>query len=152
VRPYIRGGVSPDSELRLPVSAGEPCRPRAERALGRRTAVEQQFSWEDFVADIAIEDAVTRNCDALIAGNIAQIFADMTPQAMAKLSQSAGAAMGGPMPKLTGYDIVGREQEGEEHIYDVRFQGEANFGVKGRWKEIDNVWKLIDFEAYQMDA
>ena len=106
------------------------------------------------MADITVEDAVVRNCEALIAGNFAQIFADMTPQAMAKLSQSmaaSGQQLGGPMPKLSGYAIVGRSTEGDEHVYDVRFSGDVAFGVRGRWKEIDSLWKLIDFEAYQLD-
>jgi len=101
------------------------------------------------MADISAEEAVRRNCEALIAGNIAQIFTDMTPQAMAKLSQSAGAQMGGPMPKLTGYEIVGREQQDADQVYDVRFAGDVNFGVKASWREIDGQWKLVDFEPYQ---
>ena len=101
------------------------------------------------MAEISVEDAVKRNCEALIAGNIAQIFADMTPQAMAKLSQQAGAQMGGPMPRLTAYEIVGREQQGDGHLYDVRFTGDVNFGVKATWREIDGQWKLDDFEAYE---
>lgn len=104
------------------------------------------------MADITVEEAVTRNCEALIAGNIAQIFTDMTPEAMAKLSQSAAATAGGPMPKLTRYEIVGREQEGDDHVYDVRFAGDVHFGVRGRWREIDNQWKLVDFDGYQLDS
>lgn len=103
------------------------------------------------MADVTVEEAVKRNCEALIAGNIAQIFTDMTPQAMAKLSQSAGAQMGGPMPKLTAYEIVERRQDEDDHIYDVRFQGDVAFGVKARWREIDNAWKLVDFEPYQQE-
>ena len=102
------------------------------------------------MADITVEEAVTRNCEALIAGNIAQIFTDMTPEAMAKLSQSAAATAGGPMPKLTRYEIVGREQEGDDHVYDVRFAGDVHFGVRGRWREIDNQWKLVDFDGYEL--
>lgn len=103
------------------------------------------------MADITVDEAVRRNCDALITGNIAQIFTDMTPQAMAKLGQQAGAGMGGPMPKLTGYEIAAHEQEGEEHLYDVRFSGDVRFGVKARWREIDGAWKLVDFDGYQID-
>ena len=102
------------------------------------------------MADITVEEAVTRNCDALITGNIAQIFADMTPEAMAKLSQSVGAAATGQMPRITSYEIVSREQESEEHVYDVRFHGDVDFGVKGRWREIDNQWKLVDFDGYEL--
>jgi hypothetical protein len=103
--------------------------------------------------DISLEEAVERNCQALIAGNIAQIFVDMTPEAMAKLSQSAGAAqMGsGPMPKLTAYEIVDREQADGDDVYDVHFHGDVNFGVKARWRAINDQWKLVDFEPYQLD-
>lgn len=100
------------------------------------------------MADVTVEEAVIRNCEALIAGNFAQIFADMTPQAMAKLSQSAGAQVGGPLPQLTAYEVVSREQEGDEHLYDVRFSGDVRFGVKARWREIDGQWKLVDFDPY----
>lgn len=104
------------------------------------------------MADITVEEAVIRNCEALIAGNIVQIFADMSPQAMVKLSQSMASPMsgGGTPPKLTGYEIADRSQDGDRHVYDVRFSGDVNFGVKAYWEEVDNAWKLVDFEPYQM--
>ena len=101
------------------------------------------------MSDPGVEEAVRRNCEALIAGNLGQIFMDLTPHAMAKLSQSAGAQMGGPMPRLTGYEVVSREQQDGDHVYDVRFQGDVPFGVRARWRLIDNQWKLDDFEPYQ---
>jgi hypothetical protein len=104
------------------------------------------------VADITVEEVVTRNCEALVAGNFAQIFADMTPEAMAKLSQLAGAqATAGTMPRLTGYVIKTRERVGDDHVYDVQFQGDVIFGVRGRWRAIDEQWKLVDFDAYQVE-
>lgn len=104
------------------------------------------------MAEITVEEAVVRNCEALIAGNFAQIFMDITPRVMAKLSQSmaqSGQSMTGPMPKLTAYEIVSRTQENGDHVYDVRFTGDVSLGVRARWKEIDNAWKLVDFEPYQ---
>jgi hypothetical protein len=65
------------------------------------------------MADSTVEEAVIRNCEALIAGNIVQIFADMSPQAMMKLSQSMAAPMSGGAtapPKLTAYEIAGRSR------------------------------------------
>ena len=100
------------------------------------------------MADITVEEAVTRNCQALLTGNIAQIFTDMTPEAMAKLAASGGGAMSGGLPQLTAYEIISRAQDGDDHVYDVQFRGEANFGVKGRWREIEGQWKLVDFEGY----
>jgi hypothetical protein len=102
--------------------------------------------------DTSVEEAVTRNCQALLTGNIAQIFADMTPEAMAKLASQGGGAMAGGMPQLTSYDIISRSQDGDDHLYDVQFRGSQNFGVKARWREIDGFWKLVDFEGYQLDG
>ena len=103
--------------------------------------------------DTTVEEAVTRNCQALMTGNIAQIFADMTPEAMAKLATAApGGGMAGGMPQLTSYDIVSREQEGDDHLYDVQFRGDQSFGVKARWREVAGVWKLVDFDGYALDG
>jgi hypothetical protein len=104
------------------------------------------------MADISLDDVVRRNCDALVTGNIAQIFADLTPQAMAKLSQSAGAQMGGAMPKLTSYQIVGQDEQGDDQVYDVRFSGDVNFGIKAHWRQLDGQWKIVDFEPYEWSS
>ncbi|MGD9892979.1 MAG: hypothetical protein AB7R89_19185 [Dehalococcoidia bacterium] len=104
------------------------------------------------VANAGVEEAVTRNCQALLTGNIAQIFADMTPEAMAKIAQLGGGAMTGTMPALTSYDVISRVQDGEDHLYDVQFHGTPSFGVKARWREIGGLWKLVDFDGYQIDG
>jgi len=104
------------------------------------------------MAQITVEEAVTRNCQALMTGNIAQIFADMTPEAMAKMAQAGGSgAMTGQLPQLTSYDIVSREQDGDDYLYDVQFHGEPSFGVKARWRELDGQWKLVDFDGYALE-
>ena len=103
------------------------------------------------MADVSIEEAVTRNCQALLTGNIGQIFADMTPEAMAKLASAGGGAMAGGLPQFTSYDIVSRAQDGDDHLYDVQFRGDQSFGVKARWRDIGGLWKLVDFEGYQLD-
>lgn len=104
------------------------------------------------MADGDVEEAVTRNCQALLTGNIAQIFADMTPEAMAKLAQLGGGTMTGAMPALTSYDIISRNQDGADHLYDVRFRGVPSFGVRGRWREVNGQWKLVDFDGYQFEG
>lgn len=108
------------------------------------------------MADTPVEDAVNRNAQALLQMNFSQLMMDITPDAMAKLAtqggMTPGAAMtpGAQLPKLERYEIVSREQEGDDHIYDVRFYGDQNFGVKARWREITGQWKLVDFEGYQV--
>jgi hypothetical protein len=104
------------------------------------------------MAEVSVEEAVERNCQALLTGNIAQIFADMTPEAMAKLAAAGGGAMSGGIPQFTGYEVVSREQDGDDHLYDVRFSGDQNFGVKARWREIAGQWKLVDFDGYAIEG
>ncbi len=101
------------------------------------------------MADITLDEAVKRNCEALIAGNYAQIFVDLAPEAVMKLSQAGPAQVGGPLPKLTSYEIVARGKKDDDDLYDVRFQGDVNFGVRAVWREIGGQWKLVDFEPYQ---
>lgn len=100
------------------------------------------------MAEVDIDEAVQRNCEALLAGNIAQIFADMTPEAMAKIASAGGGAMGAGLPQLTSYDVISRSRDGDDHLYDVQFHGSQSFGVKGRWREIGGVWKLVDVDGY----
>lgn len=104
------------------------------------------------MADLTVEEAVERNCQALISGNIGQLFTDMAPEAMAKIAAAggAGAAMAGGMPTFAGYEIVSRAQDGEDHIYDVHFNGSQSFGVKARWRQVNDQWKLVDFDGYPL--
>ena len=105
------------------------------------------------MADISVDEAVTRNCQAMLTNNFAQIFADMTPEAMAKLAQQTGGTMAaGTLPQLTSYDIISHEQDGEDHLYDVQFHGEPSFGVRARWREINGQWKLADFDGYALEG
>ncbi len=101
------------------------------------------------MADPALDEALKRNCEALVAGNIAQLFVDLSPQAVVKLSQSAAAQVAGSMPKLTAYEVIGRESNGDLELCDVRFTGEVNFGIKASWQRFDGAWKIVDFDSYQ---
>lgn len=99
--------------------------------------------------DPSLEEAVKRSCEALISGNLAQIFIDLTPQAMYKLSQSAGPQVAGGIPRLTAYEVTGQESTETAELYDVRFTGDVNFGVRASWQQVEGKWKIVDFEPYQ---
>lgn len=103
------------------------------------------------MANSEVEAAVQRNCEALVSGNFTQILMDLTPQAMAKFTQMAATQMQtGVPPKLTSYTIVSRATEGDAEVYDVRFHGDVEFGVKAHWKQIEGLWKIADAEPYQV--
>lgn len=102
------------------------------------------------MADATVEDAVQRNCQALLAGNIALIFQDLAPEAMAKLATLGGGQMTGQMPQLTSYDVISRSQDGADHLYEVQFKGTPAFGVKARWRELNGQWKIVDVDGYQL--
>jgi hypothetical protein len=71
---------------------------------------------------------------------------------MAKLTTlGGGQTMAGGLPQLTSYDVISRAQDGDDHLYDVRFHGQPSFGVKARWRRIDGLWKLVDFDGYALD-
>ncbi len=99
-----------------------------------------------------VEDAVRRNCEALLQQNVAQLMYDMTPQAAMKMMQVQAESPGGGTPALYGFDISGMTQEGDDYLFDVLFSGEQDFSVKARWRAIGDEWKLADFDIYPVEA
>lgn len=97
-----------------------------------------------------IEQVVIRNCEALVQGNIAQLFLDLTPAAMAQLAQSPAATMSGPMPKVSAYQIIERRPDGADYRYTVHFDGDVRFGVRAHWSMVDGTWKIAGFEPFPL--
>lgn len=91
--------------------------------------------------DIPVEDAVKANCEALIAGDLMKVMTDLSPEAMAQMMAAGGGGMGA-MPQLTGYEILDRRQEGEDHVFTVKFTGSQEFTVSATWADFGGVWKI----------
>ena len=91
-------------------------------------------------------EAVERNAQAVMSGNLAQIMADITPEALAQMMQ-LGAAAGGmspaAMPNIQGYEVTELPPDGEAQIFHVRFASSIGHAtLSTAWKQIMGQWKI----------
>ncbi|HEY8172091.1 MAG TPA: hypothetical protein VIH21_03310 [Dehalococcoidia bacterium] len=83
------------------------------------------------------------HADKAVAGKIAEIMGDLTPEAMASLpSVMAGA----PNPaKSNSVKSVG--QNGDDHVFDVTYSGDSgSISVRDTVRQIDGTWKIVKLE------
>ena len=91
--------------------------------------------------------AAERNAEAVMTGNLAQVMADVTPEA---LQQLMGLGAGGgltpqSMPSITGYAIEEQADDAEGDLFHVRFDSEAGSAtLAARWKEVMGQWKITE--------
>lgn len=95
-------------------------------------------------------EAVERNAQAVMSGNLTQIMADITPEALAQMMQM-GAQAGGlspaQMPNIEGYEVEEKGMEADAEVFHVTFRspvGRATLGTS--WKQIMGQWKLTAIE------
>ena len=99
--------------------------------------------------EISIDEAVRRNCQALVAGDLAAVLNDLTPEAVAQaVAGSGGATM---MPAVIGYEIVSRQEASGEHRFRISFKGsDHDFEAGITWREVDGAWKItaVDLNGF----
>lgn len=100
-------------------------------------------------------EAAERNARALMAGDLAQVMNDLTPQAFAQAMQlgqaqvAAGAVRvptpftPGAMPGITGFELAEVSSEPEDALFHVTFTSPAGTAtLSTQWKRLTGVWKL----------
>ena len=93
-------------------------------------------------------EAVDRNALAVMTGNLAQIMADVTPEALAQMMQmgtQAGGVSPAQMPNIEGYDLkdFGPQEDGGE-LFHVTFRSSAGTATLGAtWKQLMGQWKIV---------
>jgi hypothetical protein len=104
--------------------------------------------------DISVEEAVKANCQAVLTGDLMRIMSDLTPEALGKLMASGGGGggMSGAMPALTSFDIESHDQQGEDHVFRVKFQGDQEFTAVATWRDVGGAWKIADLAMEQAGA
>lgn len=94
-----------------------------------------------------LREAVERNAQAVVAGNFAQLMADITPEALAQMMQMAPQGGGGmnfaQLPNITGYEVQDMGPEGDGHVYHVTFTSDAGRAtLSSTWKQVLGQWKI----------
>jgi hypothetical protein len=91
-------------------------------------------------------EAAERNAQAIMTGNLSQVMADITPEALAQMMQlgaQAGAMSPAAMPSIQGYDIAELGEAGGGQLFHVAFRsaiGRATIATT--WKQIMGQWKI----------
>lgn len=98
--------------------------------------------------DIDVEQAVKENCQALLTGDLMRVMNDLTPEAMAQVMANAGGGMGA-MPQLTGFDIQSHEQQGDDHLFKIKFTGDQEFTALATWRDVGGAWKIAALQMEQ---
>lgn len=95
------------------------------------------------MADITAEEAAHRHARAAVAGNLAQLMADLTPQALATLMAQGGAGTGFQQPR--GYELKLHGQEGNDYIFDITYAGPiGDVTLRDRFSRIGDQWKIVE--------
>ena len=86
-----------------------------------------------------------------MSGDLSQVMADITPEAMAKLmqlgneAQAAGAPTPGSMPSIQSYSLETVEEADESATFRVTFvsaTGKAT--LEAQWQQVMGQWKVTD--------
>jgi hypothetical protein len=94
--------------------------------------------------DVSVEQAVTENCQAVLIGDLMRIMADLTPEALGKLMAGSGGGGMGAMPALTSFKIENHDEQGEDHVFRIKFSGDQDFTAIATWRDIGGAWKIAD--------
>lgn len=91
-------------------------------------------------------EAAERNAQAVVAGNLAQIMGDITPEALNQMMQMAAQSGGvspAAMPNIQGYEIEEMPADGDGQVFNVTFMsavGKATLAAT--WKQVMGQWKI----------
>ena len=92
-------------------------------------------------------DAAERNAQAVMAGNLSQLMADITPEVLMQMMQlgSGGGLTPQSMPSITGYELTSIGQDDDAEVFHAKFLsaiGSATLSAK--WRLVLGQWKIVD--------
>ena len=93
--------------------------------------------------EMTAEEAAHRHAKAAVAGNLAQLMSDLTPEALAGLMAQGGA--GGGFQQPSAYELKLHGQEGEDYLFDITYAGPAgSVTLRDRFRLIGEQWKVVE--------
>ena len=86
------------------------------------------------------EEFMKAHAEKACSGRIAEIMADLTPEALGQV----GALMaGGPNPPKEN-SVVPVSQNGDDYIFDVTYTGDGKAAsMRETVRQIDGTWKIV---------
>jgi hypothetical protein len=95
-----------------------------------------------------VRAAVERTARAVMTGNLAQVMADLAPEAMTQLMQLASGAQGlspAQLPSIDGFEVEEVSASAEEARYRVRFRSSmGSVTVATTWRPMVGQWKVVE--------
>ena len=99
---------------------------------------------------IGARAAADRTAQAVLTGNLAQLMADITPEALGQLMALGAQAQGSGtglsltnMPNMTGYEIAQAPDIGDGEVFHLTFHsGAGSATVATTWKPVLGQWKI----------
>lgn len=84
------------------------------------------------------------HADKACTGRIAEIMADLTPDALGQLGP---LMVGGPNPPKAN-TVTPVSQSGDDHVFDVTYtgDGDATASMRETVRQIDGTWKIVNLE------
>ncbi len=101
-------------------------------------------------------EAAERNAQAVMTGNLSQVMADITPEALAQmmaLGSQAGGLSPAQMPNIEGYELeeMGGTPDGGQ-LFHVTFRSSAGTATLGAtWKQVMGQWKIAKVDLLSAD-
>ena len=101
-------------------------------------------------------EAAERVAQAVVAGNIAQLMGEITPEALTQMMQMSAAAGGlspAQMPNIEGYKIQEIGPDGDAEVFHLTFTaavGKATLAAS--WKQIMGQWKIAAVSLVSAEA
>ncbi len=87
--------------------------------------------------------AVKDQAQARVRMDIQGVAKYLTPEAV----DSLRASFPGLPPRVSGFNIVGRQPRGDDFVFDIRYSArDQSFVVRSRWRKLEEGWRVVHAE------
>jgi hypothetical protein len=88
-------------------------------------------------------ETAQRHADDVVAGNMAGVVADFTPEAMAEF-QKFGAM---PPRPTTKAEMLNTRKDGDQEIFEIKYSNDSeSLTIRSWWEDLNGTWKLVQAE------
>ncbi len=88
-------------------------------------------------------ETAQRHADDVVAGNMAAVVGDFTPEAFTEFQKHAAMP---PRPTKTA-EITSNRKDGQQEVFEIKYSSDAeSLTIRSWWAEQDGAWKLVKGE------